>query len=523
MRSWLRSLAPVLLLAAAPATAQLGLVQTQAWSAAHPDLATEPEADASLGHALAVGDFDADGFDDLAIGVPRRTVVTNADAGEVLVLYGGPGGLGAEGHQLWSQASPGVVDAAEIGDYFGWALAAGDFDGDGDDDLAIGVPGEGFVGGDDAGAVNVLPGGPLGLSSDGDRLFHQNTTGIDDAVEAGDLFGYALTAGDFDDDGIDDLAIGVPTEDVEGAPAFTDLGALHVLFGTALGLDVAGARFYRPGDAVISPTVQPENGKHFGFALVAASILGGGLEVIAIGMPGATVGGDSDAGAVAMLANPAGGGIVFAYLTQDLSGDAEPDDRFGSALAIGNFDGDNNSELVVGSPGEDLPGAAEAGDVRVFRGIATESIEISLWTQDGVAGLESETGDNFGHAFAIGDFDADGHDDLVVGIPGEDYGVPGLDFGAGLVLYGGPFGLTPAGAQVLPLGVVQVEPDVAFGWSLAAGRFSGHSGSDLAISLPEVEIEGEPGAGAVRIYASIALFVDGFESGDTSEWSQEQP
>jgi len=517
------ALASALLLGAAPATAQLGLAQTQIWSAAHADLATEPEPDAALGHALAVGDFDADGFDDLAIGVPRRTVSTNADAGEVLVLYGSSAGLGAEDHQLWSQASPGVSDSADVGDYFGWALAAGDFDGDGDDDLAIGVPGEGFVGGDDAGAVNVLPGGPAGLSSDGDRFFHQNTVGIDDAVEAGDLFGYALAAGDFDDDGIDDLAIGAPTESVEGVPAYADLGALHVLFGTALGLDVAGARFYRPGDGVISPPVQPEDGLHFGFALAAASILGGGFEIIAIGMPGATVGGDADAGAVALLTNPAGGGVIFAHLDQDDSGNAEPDDRFGSALAIGNFDGDANSELVVGSPGEDLPGAAETGDVRVYRGIATATIEIQLWTQDGVAGLESETGDNFGYAFAIGDFDADGHDDLVVGIPGEDYGLPGSDFGTGLVLYGGPSGLTQAGAQVLPLGVVQIEPDVAYGWSLAAGRFSGHSGSDLAISLPEVEVEGEPGAGAVRIYASIALFLDGFESGNFTAWSAEQP
>jgi hypothetical protein len=242
-----------------------------------------------------------------------------------------------------------------------------------------------------------------------------------------------------------------------------------------------------------------------------------------IGVPGASFEGVADAGSVAVLANPGGGGVVIAYVSQGAGSGAEAGDRFGSSLAVGNFDDDSHAELVAGAPAEDVGAEQNAGEVRVLRGIGTSSIDVFQWTQDGVAGLESEAGDQFGSSFAVGDFDANGFDDLAIGIPGEDVGGAGTDFGAALVLFGTPSGLLPADAQLLPLGVVLVEPDVAFGWSLAAGRFSGHSGSDLAIGLPEVEVEGEPGAGAVRVYASIALFLDGFESGDATAWSQVAP
>jgi hypothetical protein len=537
-RPWLLSL---LLLAAAPASAQLGTAQGQGWSAAHPELETEAQAGASLGHVLAVGDFDGDGFDDLATGVPRRTVNVNASAGEVLVLYGSAAGLAAAGHQLWSQDSPGISGAAEVGDLFGSALASGDFDGDGYDDLAIGAPGEGLVGNVAAGAVHVLPGGPDGLSSDGDILFHQDTVGIDDASEPGDSFGLTLAAGDFDEDGDDDLAVGVPNEDLEGVPAYADLGAMHVLFGTPQGLDVVGARFYRPGEGVFAALAR-EDELSFAAALAAGPLSSNGQDQIAIGMPGATIGAAIGAGAVVSLIHPAGGGVMSYYVTQDtlgVPGVAENGDAFGAALAIGRFAGNFAGSLVVGSPGEDVefeaPGiATDAGAVHVFDGLKSGAPTTTLWTQEDVASLASESGDRFGFAFAVGDFDADGLDDLAIGTPGEDLGDgggpsgespgAGIDFGSGVVLYGdADLVLDPAGAQILPLGTVLVESDLDLGWSLASGRFSGHSGADLAVSLPRSDVEGQANAGRVWVIASIALFLDGFESGDTSAWSVEPP
>ena len=77
------------------------------------------------------GDFNGDGFSDLAIGVPFEDITvgttTVTDAGAVQVLYGSLDGLQAHGvngpdDQFWSQNSFGVGDTAEGGDNFGMAL-----------------------------------------------------------------------------------------------------------------------------------------------------------------------------------------------------------------------------------------------------------------------------------------------------------------------------------------------------------------------------------------------------------------
>src|SRR6266536_1026321 len=83
------------------------------------------EAYDRFGQALATGDFNHDGFADLAAGAPLEDVGSIADAGAVSVLYGSAGNLTRTGGQIFTQSSPGVPSSAERNDRFGGALAAG--------------------------------------------------------------------------------------------------------------------------------------------------------------------------------------------------------------------------------------------------------------------------------------------------------------------------------------------------------------------------------------------------------------
>ena len=125
-----------------------------------------------------MSDFDNDGFDDLAIGVRGESVGTVALAGAASVIFGSLSGLAAAGNRLWHQNVAGVAGVAECGDGFGNALASGDFDNDGFDDLAIGAPGEDVGAAANAGAINLLFGSAAGLTAAGNQVWHQDSAGV---------------------------------------------------------------------------------------------------------------------------------------------------------------------------------------------------------------------------------------------------------------------------------------------------------------------------------------------------------
>jgi hypothetical protein len=185
-------------------------------------------------------------------------------------MYGSASGLAAANNQLWNQNSVGVLDTAESEDDFGNFLSAGDFDGDGHDDLAVAAPLENLGTADpgvDVGAVNVLYGSASGLSSTNNQFWNQDSPGILDATEKADQFGTALDAGDFNGDGRVDLAVGVVYEDVGTT---TDAGAVNVLYGSASGLSSSSNQFWNQNSAGILDASEP--GEAFGGSLASGAI-----------------------------------------------------------------------------------------------------------------------------------------------------------------------------------------------------------------------------------------------------------
>ena len=164
-------------------------------------------------------DFNGDGFDDLAIGVPGEGVGGATLAGAVNILYGGTGGL-AGTNQLLTQGNPEPIDL------FGFAVAKGDFNADGFTDLAVGAPSEDVGAAGLAGAVNVFYGSAAGLPATSQVRLQGNP-------ENSDRFGSALDAGLFNDDDVLDLAVGAPGETVGGQ---LSAGAVSVFYGSAAGL-----------------------------------------------------------------------------------------------------------------------------------------------------------------------------------------------------------------------------------------------------------------------------------------------
>ena len=312
------------------------------------------------------------------------------------VLYAAAGGLSADGNQFWSQDSPGIAGVPESFDQFGRSLTSGDFNNDSYDDLAIGVPNEDVGALSAAGAVNVIYGSAGGLTATGDQLWTQDSAGIAGTSEAGDLYGFSVREGDFNNDGFGDLAIGVPGEDIG---ATVGAGAVNVIYGAAgAGLVSAGNQIW----SIDLPNLL-EPGDDYGRTLAAGDFNNDGFDDLAIGGPLEDVVAVPDAGAVSVLYGSGIGGLTAQgaqSFHQDVAGiadAAEANDRFGGGgvstnvettpLATGDFNGDRFWDLVIGVPNEDFEDpdigtVADSGAFHVLYGGRDLSAELQQALQD---------------------------------------------------------------------------------------------------------------------------------------------
>ncbi len=506
-----------------------------------PDRLIEPPVTTGsilFGYSLAVMDFNDDGNPDLLIGAPGDDS-GGTDGGAVYLYYGsGSGGIGS---------SPGLKIADQgdgIANYFGTSLAVGDVDGNGRKDLLVGA------GYDDASATNggavylflngtttanytftlagaanndylgfgcaivdingdgendVVVGIPyrnIGMTDNGAVYAYYNDGGgtflnpdTPDYTLAGpwnsayDYFGYTVTNLDVNNDGKDDLVVGIYSEDVTAVNA---------------GMIVIYSDFDdNPGHTTADVVIEHPD---YLTGSVAYTYFGSGIGVGDYNNDGRN---DLLAGAIYNNTSGSYAGSAYGFTTEGSWINTTPtttidntlstqaaESYFGSSVACGDLNDDGVDDLVVGVPYSDALYGNDEGAVMIYWGLSSGTImpEPDLV----IFPLGTEADRLFGWSVHIMDINNDGENDLLVGAPGDN--LSGTDKGAVYVYYG------TAGAKIdTSLDRIISDPGDAsanyFGTAITSGDLNGDSYPDLVISAAYDDDNGT-NSGTVYIWRS---------------------
>jgi hypothetical protein len=301
-----------------------------------------------------IGDLDGDGVPDLAVGA-NYDDDGGVNKGAVWILFLNSDGT-VRAHQKISQTQGGFVGPLRNNDEFGRSvIGLGDLDGDGLREIAVGAPLD-ATGGFKRGAVYILS-----LRSDGtvarEVKVASGTGGFTGRLRNADWFGFSLAnLGDFDGDGVTDLAVGAALDD-DGA---VNAGAAWLLYLNANGTVKEQRKISMLSGNFTAVLASPYQ---FGTSVTAVGDLNGdGITELAVG---AVKDGDvgTERGAVYILFLAADGTVAFHQKLSQLQGGLpartlDSWDWFGSSLApLGDFNRDGFPDLAIGARNDDDGGA----------------------------------------------------------------------------------------------------------------------------------------------------------------------
>jgi hypothetical protein len=419
---------------------------------------------AEVGYSVAAaGDVNGDGYGDIIIGAPwAQPAALGTPAGSAWVVYGSAAGLPlTPGYaNLGSIAGATRLDSPVAGASFGAAVCgAGDVNGDGYADVAVGAPAD-DVGATDAGYVRLYAGSATGTQP-GNILWYEYT------VTANSHFGITLApAGDVNGDGKGDLLVG-ESHRVDVAQSY------------------AGGMFINR----LLPTDSP------GLARTAGDLNGDGFSDIVLGIPSFS-NPESGEGLLEVFAGRGDGPST--YPAWSFTSLYDSSNLGWSVAAAGDVNGDGLDDIIVGAPTWptlSTPSDVDNGMVFLYLGGLAGVAANPTWYYAGA------TSDQVGISVCgVGDINGDGYADIAVGAH-----QPGVGNGKVLIFYGHPTGF----AATPDLTLTGPSFDSRFGSAVTGGDFNGDGYADVAVGAPYAEAGAVTDAGAAYLYLGTAAGLSG--------------